>query len=312
MKVYRELAARADRGETCTLATVIDTQGSSPAEASMKMLAGSEGRITGTVGGGRVEAEVEQAAGRVLESGSPETLSFTLDDDMADEGGLICGGTVRILVERVDPPAGWAAAVVEAFRHGRRAALIARIGETVERELLLDDEADPWIADELPRLDGDRFVEPIFRPRCILLGAGHVGRAVARVAREAGFVVTAVEDRPEQAARAEVDEVVIAEDLVEGLAGLDPNAQDFILVLTRSHGMDFRCAKAALASPARWVGMLASKKKAARLREELDPAAAARLESPVGLEIGASSAGEIAVSIVARMIRVKRAAREGG
>jgi xanthine dehydrogenase accessory factor len=135
---------------------------------------------------------------------------------------------------------------------------------------------------------------------------------VARVAREAGFVVTAVEDRPDQAARAEVDEVVIAEDLVEGLAGLETNAQDFIVVLTRSHGMDFRCARAALASPARYVGMLASKKKAARLRAELEPAQAARLESPVGLEIGAASAGEIAVSIVARMIQVKRAGREGG
>jgi len=316
MKTYRELAARAGKGESCVLATVIDTEGSSPAEPSMKMLAGPHGRITGTVGGGRVEAEVERTAQRVLTSGVPETLAFTLDDDLADEGGLICGGTVRILVERVDPPAAWAAAAADAFVNGQRAALLARIGQRVERELLLDAEADRWIADELPRLEGDLFVEPIFRPRCILLGAGHVGRAVARVAREAGFVVTVVEDRAEQAARAEADQIITCADLVEGFGELETNTQDFVVVLTRSHGLDYACARAALASPARYVGMLASRKKAARLRAELereeDGPDAARLESPVGLEIGAASAGEIAVSIVARMIQVKRTARESG
>lgn len=312
MKVFLELARRAAKGETLALATVVGTEGSSPAQAAMKMLVAERGRVAGTVGGGRVEATIERAAQATIATGRASTISFTLDDDMADEGGLICGGTVRILVERVEPPAQWAAEAEEAQRRGRRAVLLARIGEHVERTLVLDELADPWLHDEQPRLEGETFVEPLFRPRCILLGAGHVGRAVARIASEAGFAVAVVEDREEQAARAEADEVLCAE-LTEGLGRLDPGPWDFVVVMTRSHGLDFRCVRAALQGPARYVGMLASRKKTAALRAKLEEEGidAARLEAPVGLDIGAKSAGEIAVSIVAQMIRLRRAGRGG-
>ena len=229
---------------------------------------------------------------------------------------MICGGTVRILVERVEPPAPWAAIADECTRTGRRAALLASIGERVERSILLDEKADPYLSDPSPRLVNETlFVEPLFRPRCILLGAGHVGRSVARIAREAGFHVAAVEDREEQAARigAEVDEV-LCDGLVEGFTRLRPIADDFVLILTRSHGLDLECARAALNSPARYVGMLASSRKAGTIRSRLekDGLDAGRLAAPVGLEVGAVSAGEIAVSIVAQLIRAKRTGRAGG
>ena len=102
MRVLEELARRAALGETNALATVVETVGSTPAQGSMRMLVGAEGRITGTVGGGHVEASIEKAAQAVLETGQHQMLSFTFDDDMADEGGLICGGTIKVLVERVE------------------------------------------------------------------------------------------------------------------------------------------------------------------------------------------------------------------
>jgi len=312
VNVYEELARRAAKGETLALATVIGTEGSSPAQAAMKMLVSERGRVAGTVGGGRVEATIERAAQATIGTGRASTISFTLDDDLADEGGLLCGGTVRILVERVEPPATWAAEAAEARRRGRRAALLAKLGDTVERTLVVDEVADAWLHDELPRLEGETFVEPLFRPRCILLGAGHVGRSVARVAAEAGFAVAIVEDREEQAARAEADEVVRAE-LTEGLAGLDPGPWDFIVVMTRSHGLDFRCVRAALLSPARYVGMLASRRKTEALAKKLEDEGvdATRLEAPVGLDLGAKNAGEIAVSVVAQMVRLRRTGRAG-
>jgi len=305
-----EIGRRGAGGERCALATVVATEGSAPAQAAMKMIVGDEGRLAGTVGGGRVEAAVIERARAALKEGRPEVLSFTLDDDAADEGGLICGGTVRILVEPVPPPAAWAARAADLLRRGRRGAIVARIGASVDRKLLEGEDADPWLVNEDPRLQDDLFVEPLLRPRAIIVGAGHVGRAVARIAREADFGVAVVEDRADQAERVEADETVVG-DLVEGFDRLDASPYDYVVVMTRGHGLDLRCVRAALRSPARYVGMLASRRKAATIREALarEGVDCERLHAPVGLDLGATSAGEIAVSVVAQWIKVRRLGR---
>lgn len=310
MQVLTELARRGAEGKASALATVVHTEGSSPAAAAMRMLVGRRGRVRGTVGGGHVEASIEQAARKCLENGRPEMLRFTFDDDMADEGGLICGGTIRVLVERVDPPADWAARAVDIYARGRRGALVVRIGDTVVRELFEGDAAAPFLENENPRMEDDRFVEPLFRPRCILLGAGHVGRAVARIAAEAGLGVVAVEDRPDQADLIDAERVVTGE-LVGGLAELEPGPDDYIVVMTRGTGLDLDCVRAGLASPARYVGLLASRKKRERIVEALESEGVEceRLHAPIGLDLGALSAGEIAVSVVAQIIKVRRMGR---
>ena len=310
MRTLRALAERVAAGEPCALATVVATEGSSPAKSSMRMLVAAGGRVTGTVGGGHVEASVEEAAKDALASGQARILSFTLDDDMADEGGLICGGTVRILVERVEPPAPWAARAVEIIAGGTRGALLARIGDKVERELLEGAAAGPYLEKDKARLEGELYIEPLFRPRCILLGAGHVGKAIARIAGEAGFGVAVVEDRVEQAESIDADQIICAE-LVEGLGRLKPGPDDYVVVVTRSHGLDRRCAGAALRSPARYVGMIGSRRKSAEVKKALlkEGVEAERLHAPIGLDLGATSAGEIAVSVVAQMIKVRRMGR---
>ncbi len=311
MNVFQEIARREG---TFALATVIATEGSAPAQQAMKMLIDRDGRVTGTVGGGRVEAAVIDAGKQVVIDATPQTLSFTLDDSMADEGGMICGGTVRILVDQIEGGAAWARDAAELVRTGRRGALLARIGDRVERELLCGPAASEHLDSENARLHGDCFIEPLIRPRCLILGAGHVGRRVAEVARTAEFAVAIVEDREDQAARAEADEVadeIVCAPLLDGLAQLEPSPDDYIVIMTRGHGLDRNCARAALQSPARYIGMLASRKKAATIREALgneglDPE---KLHAPIGLNLGAHSAGEIAVSVVAQMIKVRRMGR---
>lgn len=314
MSLYEALAQRLAAGETVALATVVRTEGSSPAESAMKMLVGPEGRLTGTIGGGHVEKTVEDRCRAAIESGAPEVLSFTLDDDLADEGGLICGGTIHVLVERVAPPAPWAATAADLALRGRRGAVLALIkeGETVEREALRGDAAAPHLGSEEPRLENDLFIEPLITPRCIILGAGHVGRAVARIAQVAGLFVAVVEDRADQAEKAEgcADEIV-CEELTGGFAGLEAGPDDFVVVMTRGHGLDLACVRAALQSPARYVGMLASSRKAKTIRAALteEGVASEKLHAPVGLDLGASSAGEIAVSVVAQLVKVRRLGR---
>jgi len=311
MRLFEEIARRA--GEPLALATVIATEGSSPAQQAMKMLVGESGRILGTIGGGRVEASVLASAAAALVSGKPEIVSFTLDDELADEGGMICGGTVRILLERLDDPAGWAQEAADLIRSGRRGALLAKIGDGVERRVVRGDEAAPYLEVEDARLSDGLFIEPLSRPRCVIVGAGHVGRAVAGIASAAGFAVAIVEDREEQAERAVADEIICAP-LLEGFARLEPTREDFVVIMTRGHGLDRDCARAALASPAKYVGMLASRKKAATIKEAIAAETDARpedlrLHAPIGLDLGAHSAGEIAVSVVAQMIKVRRTGR---
>ncbi|MFQ5844970.1 MAG: XdhC family protein [Planctomycetota bacterium] len=307
MKVLEELVRRAGRGEACALATVVATEGSSPGRPAMRMLSGPHGRIRGSIGGGHVEKTVVDQSRRALETGRPRVLSFTLEDDQAEEGGLLCGGTVRILVERVGPPADWARAALDLAARGERGALLARIGDRVEREVVSGSGAESWLQSEEPHLEGSCFVEPLVRPRCIVVGAGHVGAAVARLAERMGFSVVTVDDRPEQVERLEAGRTVCAP-LEEGLGSLAPGARDYVVVVTRGHGLDLCCARAALRAGARYVGMLGAKRKAAFVREALRKEGVAddRLHSPVGLDIGARTVEEIALSIVAQMVRLRR------
>ena len=104
---------------------------------------------------------------------------------------------------------------------------------------------------------------------------------------------------------------VVRAPLVEGFESLSPGTDDYVVVVTRGAGLDLACCRAALATEARYVGMLGSRKKAATVKEALASGgnAPGRLHAPIGLDLGALSAGEIALSIVAQMIKVRRTGR---
>lgn len=158
------------------------------------------------------------------------------------------------------------------------------------------------------------FVEPLAaRPRLVILGAGHVGRAAARAARFAGFRVAVADDRPEYADPARLPDAaeVVCGAFGEVLASLAVGAGDYVLVATRGHKHDFTAVRSALQTPARWVGLVGSRTKRALLFEQLGqegfgPEQLARVVTPAGLPIGSVSPEEIAVSIVAQLIGIRR------
>ncbi|MBI4881535.1 MAG: XdhC family protein [Planctomycetes bacterium] len=158
------------------------------------------------------------------------------------------------------------------------------------------------------------FIEPITMPNVIVFGAGHVARAVCAVAVPAGFRCVVVDDRPELLTEERFP--LAARRLVapwrEALAQLDP-AGAFVLVMTQSHQEDLAVLRelAALGAAPRHVGMIGSRAKALRMREMLAAAGVAeeflaRIKTPVGLDIGALDAGEIAVAVVAELISLRR------
>jgi xanthine dehydrogenase accessory factor len=160
----------------------------------------------------------------------------------------------------------------------------------------------------------DIFVEPILpTPLLYIFGAGHVGYELSKAAGRAGFDVIVADDRDAYANRDRFPEVreVIAQDFDQALSGITPNESAYIVIVTRGHRDDMRVLRWAVQTPAKYIGMVGSKRKAITVfreltKEGLKPELFERVHSPVGLDIGAITPEEIAIAIVAELIGIRR------
>lgn len=158
------------------------------------------------------------------------------------------------------------------------------------------------------------YVEPILpQPWLFILGAGHVGRCLARTVRDLGFRIAVVDDRVKYANRErfpEADALHVGE-WETVLQQLPVDASSYVVIVTRGHQFDLACLRRALQSPARYIGLIGSRRKIRLFFDKLesegtDPAEFARVSAPVGLDIGSETPEEIAVSIAAELIAVRK------
>lgn len=160
----------------------------------------------------------------------------------------------------------------------------------------------------------DIFIEPVLpTPLLYLFGAGHVSLELYKSARNAGFDVTVADDRDMYANAERFPDAaqIIADDFDQALAAITPTESSYIVIATRGHRDDMRVLRWAVQTPARYIGMIGSRRKAITVyrelvKEGLEPALFDRVHSPVGLDIGAITPEEIAVSIMAELIAVRR------
>ncbi len=165
----------------------------------------------------------------------------------------------------------------------------------------------------------DVFVEPVMPiPQLFLFGAGHVSLHVYKVARLAGFDVSVIDDRDAYANRERFPEAreVYADDFQQSCAKLPINENSYLVIVTRGHRDDMRVLRWAVGTPARYIGMIGSKRKVLEIYKELEREGIARerferVHAPVGMDIGAITPEEIAVAIVAELISVRRHAEAG-
>jgi xanthine dehydrogenase accessory factor len=158
------------------------------------------------------------------------------------------------------------------------------------------------------------FVEPVLPPADLyIFGAGHVASSLYQIARIAGFDVTVVDDREAYASRERFPEAqqVIAEDFEQAARQLTPTESSYIVIVTRGHRDDMRMLRWAVQTPARYIGMIGSKRKTITIFKELQNEGLAahlfdRVHAPVGLDIGAITPEEIAVSITSELIAKRR------
>lgn len=309
---------RAGRG--AVLATVVETWGSAPRQAGSQLAIAGDGTFMGSVSGGCVEGAVVTEAMDALADGATRVLTFGVSDDQAFAVGLACGGTIRVLVEPVGQalPEAILSDIVAA-RAARRA--VAYLVNTVTWERRIAGAADPLAqavgtrmrADKSGMEDGDWFVA-IHNPplRMIVVGAVHIAQALLPMARACGYDPTLIDPRGAFGAAARFPGEVIRDDWPdEAMAALAPDARTAVVTLTHDPKLDDPALLAALASPAFYIGCLGSTRTHTRRLDRLRAAAVtetqiARLNAPVGLDIGAKSPAEIAVSILAQITQTLR------
>lgn len=252
--ILAEAARSVEADVPAALVTIVGTQGSTPQRAGARMLVYADGVVSGTIGGGCVEAEMTRRARIALENGRPVLTTYDLTPEQAGDEGLVCGGRMEV------------------------------------------------------------FIEPLEgTPDLAILGGGHVARPLCTLASMAGFRVSVLDDRDRYATGErfpEADRVVVAgfDDAASAL-GLTPRS--FVVVVTRGHKGDAIALASCLPLRPRFLGLLGSRAKRVHVFEDLVARGfasedLATIETPVGIEIGAETPEEIAVSIVARMISVRR------
>ncbi len=250
--IVRQLAAAIERGVPVALATVVRTDRSVPRRAGTKMLVFADGAMTGTVGGGELEARVRAEAVEALADGRPRLLTFDLVDPASGDPG-VCGGTAEIYLE-------------------------------------------PHMPD----------------PLLFIVGAGHVGRAVADLATWVGFRPVVWDDRPEaiaelEAAEGRPVEATATGPIGEALAAHPLDGHSAVVMVTRNVALDVDLLPPLLATGAGYIGLMGSSRRWSTTRAALAEAGVAasdldRVVSPIGVEINAETPEEIALSILAQVV----------
>jgi xanthine dehydrogenase accessory factor len=287
-------------GEPFALGIISRVKGSSPQKQGAKALFFADGRIKGTLGGGCLEAEIQDRARRALRTGEPATFDLVLDHDFGWDDGLICGGKVcGLILPR-------AAEATDVWRRlaGGDAEVPWGVRDDFKIALVEDDSSGSWLYRETAA------------PPCPLwiAGSGHVAQAVAPIAAQLNFEITVFDDRPSLANaqhfpattcfRVDAWEKLLRDPL--------PIRPTFGLIVTRGHQHDALVLKEWVRRPFAFLGMIGSNRKRRIIYDQFvqekiaTEEQIARVACPVGIDIEAVTVPEIAISIAAQLVQ-KRA-----
>ena len=342
-----------EQDQPCVLATVVRTKGSTPQKPGAKLLVRQDGSGVGTLGGGCVEGDIWFAAKEILRrKGGPEYRDYLLNEDIAARDGLVCGGTMYFFLEPLWEPKeflDYGHAMLGAYESGNPVAVATLIkaegGRGIQgAKLLLKEDGAVFgglgdaALDEIA-LEGARRVADLGNnehiattlgaeiyvegfttpPTLVLVGGGHVGKATYDLALMLGFRIYVVDDRaqfsnPERFPGAE--DTIVVPDYTRAMDQVPVNANTFILIATRGHWFDDLALESAVRTPARYVGLLGSRRKTImiyqRLVQQGIPVERLRdVHAPIGLDIGALTPEELAVSIMSEIIMERRSGSGG-
>jgi xanthine dehydrogenase accessory factor len=328
---YEVLKAIAGKSGSA-LVTVVVVRGSVPRHVGSKMAVLPDGSIVGTVGGGLLESRAIERAKGCIAAGLSGSLEVELTGAQALGATPVCGGVAELWIEYVADTSPFRAALSR-LDEGRTvvlAILRGGAGPGPRCEAVLDSEGalvhgreNCAVAVEAARAaasgiavlsaDADLFYDPVLPPeRLLVLGGGHVGRAVAGFAVSLDFKVTIADDRPgfSDPGRFPGDVETLNGRYLDMIDRFPFGPSTYALIVTPGHLSDLDCARAVLRKEYRYLGIIGSRRKVRMIMEQLvseghDRGRIEALYSPVGIDIGAETPEEIAVSILAEMIAVR-------
>ena len=312
------------------LATVVDTWGSAPVPIGGQMAIATDGQFEGSVSGGCIEGEVITEAEDILGTGKVKTLAFGVADETAWSVGLPCGGQVRVFVERLERDKGGLALLdkaVEATRARKGLVLKTKLEDGSRQVYERGDQGLPediaqrfWSGksslQESP--EGDVFVQALVPPaRILAIGATHITQLLSQIAKIAGYEVIVIDPRTAFASAERFPGTKVMPDWPQDAIpklGLDPYTA--VAVLAHVSHIDDEALKVALRQDCLYVGALGSSRNHAKRRERLlaagiTEAELAKIKSPIGVQIGAQTPAEIALSVMAEIVLAVRGPKKG-
>lgn len=324
---FAALDAWRSEGRRYALATVVATWGSSPRPVGAVMAIREDGLAVGSVSAGCVEGAVIEAALRSLKTGTVEDMGFTrVSDATAIAVGLSCGGTIRVIVRPDTTLQSPARREFEcAVRERRPAVLITDLTDPFHETLWTPDGGEPSPearaayarrrSELIESAEGGQFLHVAGRPpRLVVIGASHLAVELVRMAGRLDFETIVVDPRSAFASPERFDPLpdrILGSWPDAALTELGLDDETYVVALSHDPKLDDPALATALPSPARYVGALGSRQtqedRRARLRERgLGERQIGRLRGPVGLPIGARTPAEIAVAILAEIVRARR------
>ena len=313
------------QGVKAALATVVQTWGSAPRPVGAQLAVSGEAEIMGSVSGGCVEGAVVAESLEAVEDGNNRVMEFGVSDNDAFAVGLACGGTIRVMVEPVGIGRGLPVATLEricAARAGRQALGVVTDTEDWSRVVIgYDDRPSAFDADRSGFLDDDQRFTWICNPplRLAVVGGVHISQPLVEMARLAGYDVTLIDPREAFASTVRFPDTRLVHDWPDAaLAAHGLDHRTALVTLTHDPKLDDPALQAALRSGVFYIGALGSNrthgKRVARLTEAgFTDAEIARIDAPIGLDIGAKSPAEIAISVMAELTeRLRRPASRPG
>ncbi|HEY9616621.1 MAG TPA: XdhC/CoxI family protein [Microcoleaceae cyanobacterium] len=306
---YRQLAQILAAGQAAILATVVQVRGSVPREVGAKMIIQEDGRTLNTIGGGAGEAKVIQQAMRVLQTGVKQWVEIDLSGVRDRETQGVCGGRMQVWLER------WSGEAAGLLVQQILAHLQAGRSLTVVTPFAVDQ--SPYCLETTLDLTSDQAFIEVLQPDPVLfiIGGGHVGEQLAKVAALIGFEIWVQDDRADWANQKRFPQAtqIFTESITPTIAQLTTHTQLYIALVTRSYQYDLETLEAIFnrCLPYQYIGMIGSKRRVQYVYQVLKEhgIAASQLTSihaPIGLEIGALTPEEIAVSIAAELIQIRR------
>lgn len=287
-----------------SLALIVERSGSAPCGVGAMLLLKADGSCDGTVGGGSLEQQIVQALQQIQRDGAAYTRSFQL---VPERDGMSCGGSLTVLLARLshDVIPAFAAATAS-LETGLCCSLKVSLTENSQACWSIDpsscDAAQCYCIDLQPA------------PDLLICGAGHIGQALAPMAITAGFKVTVLDDRADLLGAVRFYgsvKTVLIPSFNDCLSCQQITAASFVLIATYDHQHDQIVLEQAMTTDAGYIGMVGSRRKREELfgnlrRKCVDESDLSRVRCPVGLDIGAETPAEIAVSILAEMIAARR------